>query len=260
MTTRLDDLEVPDAVLSVRWDAVGIDRRLAVQSDGSAWYWSLTDTGPGADEVGTWRTGLDDETLAAVRELARSVAPTGRDDGRLRFSVTAGLATESVLDGSDRAGRILAVLRPVLATLRAAPMAVARWTVMVGRTPGGEPLAGFAVTAAGSVPVTVLLDADGLGLTSTGGTALSVPAARMGLVTADVQLLDGLYQPAVLEPGRSGTCAVVLAAETLCGLTVADVRRATVTGSIGLVGPWATSGSTEPMLRFAARAEVHGLG
>ena len=259
MTLRLDDLDVPDVVLSVCWDAVGVDRRLAVKADGSAWLWSLADLGPDADAVGTWRIDLDVDTRAAVVDLASSVVPVGRSDGRLGFSVTAGSGTEWVLEGGDRAGEILAVVRPVLAALRAAPLAVARWTVTVARSPSGELVSGFSGSGVGAEPVTVLLDADGLGLTSADGTAVSVPAARMGLVTADVQLLDGLHQPAVLEPGRSGTCAVVLASETGPGgahLVIPSLRWATLTGSIGLVGPWVIPGSTEPMLGFAARAEV----
>lgn len=262
MTIRLDDLEVPDATIDVRWASVGADRRLTVRADGSAWWWSLAGTGRGADEVGTWRCEPDRETLDAVADLARSVttAPRGGDD-RLGFTVTAGSVHEWVAEGTERAGRLLAALAPLVTTLRAAPLAVARWTVTVGRPPTGEQLAGFSVTATGPRSVTLLIDAAGLELTSPDGTTSALPPLRMGLVTADVDLLDGLYQPAVLAPGRSGTCVVVLPGETPTETAGLDTGggSGTVTGSIGLPGPWASSGSgaPEPLLTFRARAPVH---
>ena len=84
MITRLDDLDVPDAVLNVRWDSVGVDRRLIVRSDGSAWLWSLAEAGPGADQVGTWRMDVDGETFGALGRLVRSVtAASPARGGRL---------------------------------------------------------------------------------------------------------------------------------------------------------------------------------
>jgi hypothetical protein len=232
--------DVSGALLSVTWRAVGTHRVLALYDDRSAWLWRLAGAGEGDDVVGSFRVdpgAVPDEAWEAARAVARDVA-AGRlggepDPGVLGLALTAGGSAAWVALGTADAAAVGDAAAPLVALAQESPAAAARFATRVVTAPTGALVAAFTATGTGTGPVTLRLDPSGLALALADGGRVAVPAPEMGLVDADVRLLDGIHQPATLEPGVLGACTVPLDDAPPSAVLAGVVR-----GWVGLVGPW----------------------
>ena len=242
-------LDLSSARLTVTWEAVGTHQVLAAYHDRTVWFWALATIGSGSDLVGSFATQVPADAWSAVPELAGDVDALARaarnpTPGELGLRVGSGTTTAWLPLGGEAAARVNAVAQPLLGLVRQHPIAVARLTTLVATAPTGQRVAGFSMASVGSEPVSLMLDPDALVLTL-GGAAELLPPPRMGLVAGDGTLLDGLYQPARIEPRANGACTVLLDAPSTDPDTAVTGR---MQGSITLVGPW----DVAPTLPFEA--------
>ncbi len=249
----MSELDLSGARLSVTWQAIGTHQVLAVYDDRTAWFWALATIGPGSDLVGSFRGELAGDDWTAVSEVAAQVetlagTPTG-PAGELGLRVGSGAASAWLPLSGDAAARVTAVTERLLPLVRRHPLAAARLSMLVATAPTGQRVAGFSIASVGSEPVSLSLDPSTLVLTVAGMAEL-LPPPRLGLVRGDGTLLDGLYQPARIEPGSNGACTVIIDETTAADGPVTGSLRGTLT----LVGPW----DVAPTFPFEAAAGPAG--
>jgi hypothetical protein len=252
MTTPGPDVRT--AVLSVTWRSVGTHQVLAVFDDRTAWFWAMATIGPGADVVGSFRAEVPDESWSAVTALGTTVAAddsAGTDPrpGGLAIILTAGPVTRRVPLGTAEAAEVGSTVLPLVELARTTPVAAVRFGTHVVTAPTGQLLAGFTATSIGAQPVSLRLDRSAFGLALSDGDRIELPDPRVGLVDVDGSLLDGLYQPATIRPGRHGATSILLPTPPPEGPVAGTVR-----GWLTLAGPWAVA----PTLDFEAAGPTAG--
>lgn len=244
------ELDLSGARLAVTWRSTGTHQVLAAYDDRTLWVWDLATVGPGSDLVGSFQTEVPEGSWSGVVELAAvvdelvSTGPTPRA-GDLVLRVGSGAVSGWLALGSEAAARVGTTTQPLLGLARQHPVAAARLTTMVATAPTGQRLAGFSLASVGREPVSLLIDPAALVLTVDGEAEL-LPAPRMGLVSGDGTLLDGLYQPARIEPGQNAACSVLV--DAAAGAGDGAAVSGGVRGLLTMVGPWPVA----PTLPFEA--------
>lgn len=248
-------IDLSGALLAVTWRTIGTHQVLAVYDDRSAWYWALATIGPGADLIGSFRAEVPAESWAAVTAIAADDEVLGSDQvpGELGMTIGAGRRAGWVGLGSEQAGRIGAVVLPLVELALTQPVAAARLEIRLVTSPIGQRLAGFTLTSIGSQPVSLRLDPEQFSLSLSVGEWFALPPPRMGLVDPAGTLLDGLYTTAEIAPGTLGACTIVLD-DPAAGSGGAAMRGA-LRGSLTLAGPWSAA-PTEP---FEASSEAQAI-
>jgi hypothetical protein len=245
----VSELDTSGARLAVTWRATGTHQVLAAYDDHRCWWWALATTGAGSETVGSFGGAVPEELWPAVVALAARVealaatAPP-REPRALGLEVSSGTSTAWLPLASPEAAHVAAEVQPLLELTRRHPIAAARLITVVTTAPTGQRLAGYSLTSVGTEPVVLTLDPEALVLIVDGSAEL-LPPPRMGLVAGDGTLLDGLYQPARIEPGANGACTVLLDPTAGPGDGAVTGR---VRGTLTLVGPWDVS----PTLPFEA--------
>lgn len=219
-----------DPLLVVRWQAPGEHRVLAIHPE-ECWVWVLVGSGDWGGLVGTFRTATDDDEWAVASEIAAMLVdePDAPADV-LALTVSAAGFSRRVAASSDLAARIVDGFTSLLDRAREGPVSAFAVTA-TDRAPAGQSIVGVGFTSIGTDPVVLTVDADGAAGVAPDGSAVAIPPVRMGLVSAETTLLDGLYAPAELEPGVVGGWVLQVPA----GASVATVR---VVGTVRLAGAW----------------------
>lgn len=193
-----------------------VEEQLALYPDGAAWYWSLrpAPTEP-QDRAGTFALSAAPQRRDQARPLADQLWALAAPDIALdRYNVQYRLALnyhnqqrlfmlpagESGLDDvRDTVGQLGRALRQ---QAEAHPVSV----VKLGLKAAVSPSTGFFFTLenTGRAPSSVYLGAGQLTLMDAGGTVRwqgALTNNTMGLTDTSEALLDGLYAPAVIQPG-----------------------------------------------------------
>lgn len=237
-----------DAVLIVRVRAPGEYRVLSVHPD-EAWVWSLVGSHPWTGLVGTFRTSTSAEERTAAEDVGRRlVDEPDAAGGDLALMVSARGVDRRVAASSDLAGMIGDAFHALLDRARASPVSAFSVTARRSTPPGLPAITGLSVTSIGPEPVVLTLDPDTVSGRHADDSWTSLPHARMGLVSGDAELLDGIYSPARLEPGVVGGWVL----PAMKGESFDDIR---VSGTVTVVGPW-PEGLPEPS--FEAMVAVRG--
>ena len=192
-----------EALLVVRWLAPGEHRVLAVHPEES-WVWVLAGSGDWAGLVGTFRAATQQDDRSAATEIAALVVDEPEaGTGVLTLTVTAGDLTRRVAASSTLAARIVGAFTSLTERARHSPVSAFVVTAMASN-PAGHPVLGVGFTSLGSEPVVLTVDPEGATAVTADGSVNAIPPVRMGLVSGDTTLLDGLYAPAELAPGVVG--------------------------------------------------------
>ena len=250
MTIHVD---LSDAVLSATWGAAGSHEILAVFPGHIAWYWALVPSDERhSDAVGSFHTSVDEEEWPAIEDLADRVTGTGgvSRPGGLGMTLTAGSAATWASAGTELAGIVGAVALPLIERARAHPVAVARLHVQVLTAPTGERVAAYRLQSIGSAPVVLQFDPNAFQLGWPDRVWEELAPPQIGLVDADVNLLDGMHRPASIPPGGIGALTIPVLEDRPPAAT-----SGAVSGNIVLAGPWSPEVVYEERFRATARGE-----
>jgi len=245
--TNVPGLDLSGALVAFRWQSIGLDRTIAVYDDGAIRCWQLSAIeAEFADVAGAFRIDADSSELSAARAIAAriesaSVAGLGSASGQhgeLGLNVTVGNVSHWVGASDPLAAEIGGFVQPLVSKVLQAPLSALRLggaLLPAPATPDDPPqgAVGLAVSfrSAGSVAVTFTVDPNAITVELGNAGWQQVVPPRMGVLSGDGNLIDGIYVPAVIAAGTLGVMMIGAPA----GGTPTSVR---VNGTITLTGPW----------------------
>jgi hypothetical protein len=215
------------------------DEQLALTPDGDLWLWVRRplDAARG-DLVGSFRAAAPAGIRHDLERLAGAVVagpgPAG-PDALAEVATAAGTALVGPGDGPDAAA-LLALLDAATEVALDHPLAAARFSAAATAVgPGGRGRLSIVVVGVGREDVTLTIDPAQTALARDAadpGVPGLLPPPAIGLVDANADLLDGLYAPARIAPGRIGALGIP------CEPPPATGGLVRVGGRILLLGPW----------------------
>lgn len=236
MTTLPVGMDLSAAQLTVVWRAAGTCQVFAAMPDRRAWWWSFSSADAAEwDRAGTWGAPLDDGMWSVVDAAA---------------AATGGAAE---LTPGSPVSPALGPLSEVVALVRAHPLAVITLSAVAAAPPVPVPTAQLlaaTMTASGQEASVLTFDPVRVRFHAASGDWSSAEPPRMGLVTGDGRLLDGIHQPATFAPGDHAAMMLV----PPVGPMPADIS---IAGTLQLSGPWPDAAA--PAARIDLRAAVGEL-
>lgn len=236
MTTLPVGMDLSAAHLTVVWRAAGTCQVFAAMPDRRAWWWSFSSADAAEwNLAGTWGTPLADDMWARVEAAA---------------SATGG--TTELTPGSPVSPEV-GQLDEVVALVRTHPIAVITLSAVVAAPPVPVPTSqvlAATITASGQEAAVLTIDPTRIRFHAPSGDWSSADPPRMGLVTGDGRLLDGIHQAATFAPGDH-------AAMMLMPPAGAMPAQVSVAGTLQLSGPW--PGAAAPDAHIDLRAAVAAL-